>query len=60
MDYTERLRAFPLLSGISDEDLFVLSGLLTEKRTRAGENIITVTVTNGTNTRTYTVVVTKS
>ncbi len=41
MDYTERLRAFPLLSGISDEDLRILAGLLKERRTSAGENIIT-------------------
>ncbi len=41
MDYTERLRAFPHLSGISDEDLRILAGLLKERRTSAGENIIT-------------------
>ena len=41
MDYVEKLRTFPLLSNIEDNELKILSALLKEKRTAAGENIIT-------------------
>ena len=41
MDYVDKLRTFPLLSNIEDNELKILSALLKEKRTAAGENIIT-------------------
>ena len=41
MDYVARLKEFPLLSGIEDEDLAILAGMLKEKRTKSGEDIIT-------------------
>lgn len=41
MDRLTSLRAFPLLSKISDEDLKILDGLLKAGRTQAGQNIIT-------------------
>ena len=40
MDYTACLKKFPLLQGISDQDLSYLSTLLKEKKTKAGEDII--------------------
>ena len=41
MDRVSSLRAFPLLSKISDGDLKILAGLLKDGKTRAGQNIIT-------------------
>lgn len=41
MDLVACLRAFPLLSKISDADLKVLAELLKMSKTKAGENIIT-------------------
>ena len=41
MDYLNKLRTLPMLAGIEDGDLKVLSGMLKEKHTKRGENIIT-------------------
>ena len=41
MDNVEKLRSFPLLSSIADDELKTLTGLMKEKSTAAGENIIT-------------------
>ena len=41
MDYVSKLKTFPLLAGIPDDDLAILAGMLKEKRTAAGEDIIT-------------------
>ena len=40
MDYTESLKAFPMLQGISDEDLKFLSSLVKPGNTVAGRDII--------------------
>ena len=40
MDNIDKLRSFPLLSSMEDDELNVLNGLMKEKRTAAGENII--------------------
>ena len=40
MDYTESLKAFPMLQGISDEDLKFLSSLVKPGSTAAGADII--------------------
>ena len=40
MKYTGNLKAFPLLSGISDADLNILSEMMKEKKIKSGENII--------------------
>ncbi len=39
-DYTKKLRAFPMLQGISEDDLNYLTTLLKGKKTSAGEDII--------------------
>lgn len=41
MDRVESLRKIPLLSGVEDGDLKILAGMLKEKRTGSGANLIT-------------------
>ena len=41
LDNFNRLKTFPLLSSINDEELKILVGLMKEKNAAAGENIIT-------------------
>ncbi|MBP5281595.1 MAG: cyclic nucleotide-binding domain-containing protein [Lachnospiraceae bacterium] len=41
MDHIATLRGFPLLSNIQDGDLKILSGMLKERHTKTGENVIT-------------------
>ena len=41
MDYLKKLREFPLLTKIKDEDIKILSGLLQMHKTQAGEDVIT-------------------
>jgi len=40
MDHTASLKTFPMLQGISDEDLKILASLLKANKTPAGEDII--------------------
>lgn len=41
INYAERLREFPLLSNIKDNELRILAGMINERQIAAGENIIT-------------------
>ena len=41
INYAERLREFPLLSNIKDNELRILAGMMNERQIAAGENIIT-------------------
>ena len=41
MQYTEKLKQFPLFNSISDKDLEDFAGLLKVSKASAGENIIT-------------------